>query len=163
MGSVVVAHGLSCPVAGGIFPDQGSNPCPLHWGWGHGFHCATREAPRVTILMLDKVDFKTRKSEEKVLQNIYFAHRSAVLAGRSQRGWTSLPQRVSAVAVRGGDSSPLKGSCPLTGLAGDAGCWLRLWLGGEVELTDPIHSVFHRCIWLQGKRLKLLKEQWLKL
>ena len=29
--SVVVAHGLSCSVACGIFPDQGSNPCPLHW------------------------------------------------------------------------------------------------------------------------------------
>ena len=30
-GSVVVVHGLSCSVACGIFPDQGSNPCPLHW------------------------------------------------------------------------------------------------------------------------------------
>ena len=30
-GSVVVAHGLSCSAARGIFPDQGSNPCPLHW------------------------------------------------------------------------------------------------------------------------------------
>ena len=30
-GSVVVAHGLSCSAACGIFPDQGSNPCPLHW------------------------------------------------------------------------------------------------------------------------------------
>ena len=30
-GSVVVAHGLSCSVARGILPDQGSNPCPLHW------------------------------------------------------------------------------------------------------------------------------------
>ena len=30
-GSVVVAHGLSCSAAYGIFPDQGSNPCPLHW------------------------------------------------------------------------------------------------------------------------------------
>ena len=29
-GSVVVAHGPSCSVACGIFPDQGSNPCPLH-------------------------------------------------------------------------------------------------------------------------------------
>ena len=29
--SVVVAHGLNCSVACGIFPDQGSNPCPLHW------------------------------------------------------------------------------------------------------------------------------------
>ena len=28
--SVVVAHGLSCPEALGIFLDQGSNPCPLH-------------------------------------------------------------------------------------------------------------------------------------
>ena len=30
-GSVVVAHGLSCSAACGIFPDQGSSPCPLHW------------------------------------------------------------------------------------------------------------------------------------
>ena len=30
-GSVVVVHGLSCSVACGIFLDQGSNPCPLHW------------------------------------------------------------------------------------------------------------------------------------
>ena len=30
-GSAVVAHGLSCSTARGIFPDQGSNPCPLHW------------------------------------------------------------------------------------------------------------------------------------
>ena len=30
-GSVIVAHGPSCSVACGIFPDRGSNPCPLHW------------------------------------------------------------------------------------------------------------------------------------
>ena len=30
-GSVVVAHGPSCSAACGIFPEQGSNPCPLHW------------------------------------------------------------------------------------------------------------------------------------
>ena len=29
--SVIVAHRPSCSVACGIFPDQGSNPCPLHW------------------------------------------------------------------------------------------------------------------------------------
>ena len=28
---VVVACGFSCPMARGIFPDQGSNPCTLHW------------------------------------------------------------------------------------------------------------------------------------
>ena len=30
-GSVVVARGPSCSAACGIFPDQGSNPCPMHW------------------------------------------------------------------------------------------------------------------------------------
>ena len=30
-GSVVVAHGLSCSAACGVFPDQGLNPRPLHW------------------------------------------------------------------------------------------------------------------------------------
>ena len=30
-GSVVVAHRPSCSAACVIFPDQGSNPCPLHW------------------------------------------------------------------------------------------------------------------------------------
>ena len=30
-GLVIVAHRPSCSAACGIFPDQGSNPCPLHW------------------------------------------------------------------------------------------------------------------------------------
>ena len=30
-GSAIVAHGPSCSAACGIFPDQGTNPCPLHW------------------------------------------------------------------------------------------------------------------------------------
>ena len=30
-GSVIVAHGPSCSAACGIFPDQGLNPCALHW------------------------------------------------------------------------------------------------------------------------------------
>ena len=30
-GSVIVAHGPSSSAACGIFPDQGLNPCPLHW------------------------------------------------------------------------------------------------------------------------------------
>ena len=30
-GSAIVAHGPRRSVACGIFPDQGSNPCPLHW------------------------------------------------------------------------------------------------------------------------------------
>ena len=31
LGSVVVVHGLGCSMTCGIFPDQGSNWCPLHW------------------------------------------------------------------------------------------------------------------------------------
>ena len=31
IGSVVVVHRLSCSEACEIFPDQGSNPCLLHW------------------------------------------------------------------------------------------------------------------------------------
>ena len=30
-GSVAVAYGPSCSAACGILPDQGPNPCPLHW------------------------------------------------------------------------------------------------------------------------------------
>ena len=30
-GSAIMAHRPSCSAACGIFPDQGSNPCPLHW------------------------------------------------------------------------------------------------------------------------------------
>ena len=30
-GSAIVAHRPSCSAACGIFPDQGLNPCPLHW------------------------------------------------------------------------------------------------------------------------------------
>ena len=30
VGSIVVVYGLSCLTAHGIFPDQGSNQCPLH-------------------------------------------------------------------------------------------------------------------------------------
>ena len=31
LGSVVVGHRLSFPTAWGVFPDQGLNPCLLHW------------------------------------------------------------------------------------------------------------------------------------
>ena len=52
-GSVIVAHGPSCSVACGIFPDQGSNPCPI--GRQILNHCATREALHY---LLKKVDVK---------------------------------------------------------------------------------------------------------
>ena len=43
-GSVVVAYGLSCSEACGIFLDQGSKLCPLHWQ-ADSYRGATREAP----------------------------------------------------------------------------------------------------------------------
>ena len=48
-GSVVAAHGISCSVACGIFPDQSSNPCPLHWQAILN-HCTTREVPHCVVL-----------------------------------------------------------------------------------------------------------------
>ena len=48
-GSVVVAHGLSCSASCGIFPDQGSNPCPLHWQADSQPLCH-QESPLVFIL-----------------------------------------------------------------------------------------------------------------
>ena len=44
LGSVVMAHWLSCFKAYGIFLDQGSNLCPLLWH-ADSYHGATREAP----------------------------------------------------------------------------------------------------------------------
>ena len=38
----VVAHGLSCSIARGVFLDGGSNPCPLHWQVD-SYPCTTRE------------------------------------------------------------------------------------------------------------------------
>ena len=38
MGFSIVTRGLCCPAARGIFPEEGSNPCPLN-------HWTTREVP----------------------------------------------------------------------------------------------------------------------
>ena len=56
-GSVVVAHGPSCSVACGIFPDQGSNPCPLHWQ----ADCQPlhhQGSPQYTFFLREKLYFK---------------------------------------------------------------------------------------------------------
>ena len=43
-GSVVVATGLGCSTAYGIFPDQGLNLCPLHWQT-HSYPLCHLESP----------------------------------------------------------------------------------------------------------------------
>ena len=47
-GSIVVAHGLPCSTPCGIFPDQGSNSCLLHWQV-ESLPLATREAPQTSL------------------------------------------------------------------------------------------------------------------
>ena len=49
-GSAVVAHGLSCPAACGIVPDQGLSSCPLHWQVGSFATEPPGEPPRLTFL-----------------------------------------------------------------------------------------------------------------
>ena len=52
-GSVVVAHGRSCSAACGILPDQGSNPCPLHWqADSQPLHHQRRPMPSLTTSVL---------------------------------------------------------------------------------------------------------------
>ena len=48
-GSVIVAHGPSCSAACGIFPNQGSNPCPLHWQADSQPLCHQGSPPHVTF------------------------------------------------------------------------------------------------------------------
>ena len=58
---VVVAHRLSCSVAYGIFPDQGSNPCLLCWQADSlplSQHTCTREAPCVCCYIIYKSKFQ---------------------------------------------------------------------------------------------------------
>ena len=55
-GSVAVAHGPSCSAACGIFPDQGSNPCPLHCRQILN-HCTTRETLTHSFLSSDRASF----------------------------------------------------------------------------------------------------------
>ena len=44
-----MVHGLRCSEACGIFLDQGSNPCPLHWQ-ADSYHCVTKEVQQLTFL-----------------------------------------------------------------------------------------------------------------
>ena len=49
VGSLVVAHQLSCPKACGIFPDQGWNPCLLH-GHADSLPLSHQVSPRTILI-----------------------------------------------------------------------------------------------------------------
>ena len=50
-GSVVLAHGLSCSEAWGIFPDQALNPCLLHW-WVDSLPLSHQGSPGLDFFLL---------------------------------------------------------------------------------------------------------------
>ena len=64
-GSVVVAHGPSCPTVCGIFLDQELNPCPLHWQ--ADFQPLVHQGSHMTCF-LAKVKYK--RIEEKKTSHI---------------------------------------------------------------------------------------------
>ena len=78
-GSVVVAHGPSCSAACGIFPDQGSNPCPLHWQadsqslrhQGSLGDIFNREEHKCTSVSLKKETMKHSSGEQRTLKHLY--------------------------------------------------------------------------------------------
>ena len=66
-GSVVVAHGPSCSAACGIFPDQGSNPCPLHWQ-ADSQPLRHQGSPRTHGLLIEITHLVSRLNEAHVLE-----------------------------------------------------------------------------------------------
>ena len=52
LAAVVVQHGFSCPVARGIFLDQGSNLCPLI-GKQTPKYWTIREIPKLSIIVFN--------------------------------------------------------------------------------------------------------------
>ena len=60
-GSAAVTHGLSCSAACGIFPGQGSNPCPCIGRWILN-HSATREAQQLISFKLHTILSSLMKS-----------------------------------------------------------------------------------------------------
>ena len=68
-GSVVVAHGLSCSAACGIFPDQGSNPCPLHWqADSEPLH---HQGSPMNFLKIKKINEDIRKTSNILISSEY--------------------------------------------------------------------------------------------
>ena len=65
--SVVVAHGPSYSAACGIFPDQGSNPCALHWQADSQRLCH-QGSPHHLVLKVPQVTVKPRLGPHNGLQ-----------------------------------------------------------------------------------------------
>ena len=70
-GSAIVAHGPSCSAACGIFPDQGSNPCPLHWQ-ADSQPLRHQGNPRTEVLIHLENDSSTEITHHGILQALNY-------------------------------------------------------------------------------------------
>ena len=66
-GSAIVAHVPSCFAARGILPDQGPNPCPLHW---QADSQPLRHQGSPKILRINLINFK----HYRLFQNYKLSH-----------------------------------------------------------------------------------------
>ena len=86
-GSVIMVLRLSCPAACGIFPDQGSNPCLLHWQ--EDFFTTEPSQKPHGIIVLTEQRTKTDaliSTEENLSSNDHFQKQDL-----SKTFWTPLP------------------------------------------------------------------------
>ena len=160
-----MVHGLSCSAACGVFPDQGSNPCPLRWQADsyplttrgvlalcpsflaetqpHGLASASpASSPTGTVPRL--FSWQRQRSEVKGTPK-------AKRPGQETRSWVS-QGRLSPLHSRGTTAQPCpsqgllrpRGSA-MAGLPGSKVSWDRAWPGrshllgavGGVEWEPP--------------------------
>ena len=77
--------GLVALRACGIFLDQGSNPCPLHWRWILN-HCATRKVPLPSFFIQLGVDDSWSSRLPGILPCHHALPPSEELSGKPQSG-----------------------------------------------------------------------------
>ena len=92
--SVVVAQRLSCSRACGIFPNWGSNPCPLHWQVD-SFLLTTQEVLHHRIFFFLIVSVKLYHSRKQIFLRRKTTLLTTTLTKGSQPLHASLPGQVS--------------------------------------------------------------------
>ena len=95
-GSVVVAHGPSCSAACEIFPDQGSNPCPLHWQADSQPLCHQGSPPVISNYQIQLITFSLYFTFLWHLTSLTCCgHLSSVLVAQH---WNPLPLRKFSIS-----------------------------------------------------------------
>ena len=104
--SVVVAHRLSCSAACGIFPDQGSNPCPLHWQTDS--QPLRHQGSPLTVIVYPDVCLPAYTPK---LKSIYILVSSPYLLGQSPQSYSEIVSQaivLSKVPERNQNPQPLR-------------------------------------------------------